>query len=82
MCLEWGLRGVADRKASQTRASSNLDEQFGREPVQFLLDAAAQLEFINRVIAAVNSSRTIEQVFDLATAEMQSLISLIAPRSH
>ncbi len=47
----------------------------GEEPVQFLLDAAAQLEVINRVIAAVNSSRTIEQVFDLASAEMQSLIS-------
>ncbi|MDX6712549.1 MAG: hypothetical protein QOH96_3565 [Blastocatellia bacterium] len=47
----------------------------GQEPVQFLLDAAAQLEVINRVIAAVNSSRTIEQVFDLASAEMQSLFS-------
>ncbi|HEY6188808.1 MAG TPA: GAF domain-containing protein [Pyrinomonadaceae bacterium] len=41
---------------------------------EYLRDATEQLEVVNRIIAAVNSSRTIEQVFTLASAQMRALI--------
>ncbi|HEY0004163.1 MAG TPA: GAF domain-containing protein [Pyrinomonadaceae bacterium] len=40
----------------------------------YLREATEQLEVVNRVVAAVNSSRTIEEVFGLATEQMRSLI--------
>jgi signal transduction histidine kinase/putative methionine-R-sulfoxide reductase with GAF domain len=45
------------------------------ESFKILREAADQLEVINRVVAAVNSSTSIEQVFELASAQMQNLIS-------
>ena len=41
----------------------------------YLREATEQLEVINRVVAAVNSSRTIEEVFELASEQMRALIS-------
>ncbi|HKQ51632.1 MAG TPA: GAF domain-containing protein, partial [Pyrinomonadaceae bacterium] len=40
----------------------------------YLREATEQLEVINRVVAAVNSSRTIEEVFNLASRQMHALI--------
>ncbi|HVG32143.1 MAG TPA: GAF domain-containing protein [Pyrinomonadaceae bacterium] len=40
----------------------------------YLREATEQLEVVNRVVAAVNSSRTIDQVFTLASAQMRALI--------
>ncbi|HEX8846570.1 MAG TPA: GAF domain-containing protein [Pyrinomonadaceae bacterium] len=40
----------------------------------YLREATEQLEVINRVVAAVNSSRTIEEVFDLASEQMRAMI--------
>ena len=40
----------------------------------YMREATEQLELVNRVVAAVNSSRTIEQVFDLASEQMRALI--------
>ena len=40
----------------------------------YLREATEQLEVVNRVVAAVNSSRTIEEVFSLASQQMQALI--------
>jgi signal transduction histidine kinase len=40
----------------------------------YLREATEQLEVINRVVAAVNSSRTIEEVFSLASEQMRAMI--------
>ncbi|MDT4894928.1 MAG: hypothetical protein QOH25_5 [Acidobacteriota bacterium] len=40
----------------------------------YLREATEQLEVVNRVVAAVNSSRTIEEVFNLASQQMRALI--------
>ncbi len=40
----------------------------------YLREASEQLEVVNRVVAAVNSSRTIDQVFTLASTQMRALI--------
>ena len=40
----------------------------------YLREATEQLEVINRVVAAVNSSRTIEEVFGLASEQMRAMI--------
>src|ERR1700750_2339049 len=40
----------------------------------YLREATEQLEVINRVVAAVNSSQTIEEVFNLATEQMRAMI--------
>src|ERR671916_75084 len=40
----------------------------------YLREATEQLEVINRVVAAVNSGRTIDQVFSLASEQMRALV--------
>jgi GAF domain-containing protein len=40
----------------------------------YLREATEQLEVVNRVVAAVNSSHTIEEVFSLASRQMRALI--------
>ena len=42
--------------------------------LEYLQEAADQLEVVNRVVAAVNSSRTIEEVFKLASEQIRTLI--------
>src|SRR5919202_6430116 len=41
----------------------------------YLREATEQLEVINRVVAAVNSSRTIDEVFGLASEQMRAMVS-------
>lgn len=66
---------------------SKLDQQRVEDPKQesmpstatsvlfdYLHEATEQLEVVNRVVAAVNSSRTIEQVFSLASEQMSALV--------
>jgi GAF domain-containing protein len=40
----------------------------------YLREATDQLEVVNRIVAAVNSSHTIEEVFELASEQIRSLI--------
>ena len=40
----------------------------------YLREATEQLEVVNRVVAAVNSGRTIDQVFSLASEQMRALV--------
>ncbi|MBD0372544.1 MAG: GAF domain-containing protein [Pyrinomonadaceae bacterium] len=40
----------------------------------YLREATEQLEVVNRVVAAVNSSRTIDDVFSLASEQMRALV--------
>jgi GAF domain-containing protein/two-component sensor histidine kinase len=41
---------------------------------EYLREATEQLEIVNRVVAAVNSGRTIDQVFSMASEQMRALI--------
>ncbi|HEY0407624.1 MAG TPA: GAF domain-containing protein, partial [Pyrinomonadaceae bacterium] len=41
---------------------------------EYLREATEQLEVVNRVVAAVNSSRSIDEVFSLASRQMRALI--------
>ncbi|MGB8509748.1 MAG: GAF domain-containing protein [Pyrinomonadaceae bacterium] len=43
--------------------------------LDYLQEAADQLEVVNRIVSAVNASRTIEEVFSLASEQMRSLLS-------
>ncbi|HYN84130.1 MAG TPA: PAS domain-containing protein, partial [Pyrinomonadaceae bacterium] len=53
-------------------------EGLGEEEVRALFDylqeATEQVEVVNRVVAAVNSSRTISEVFSLASQQMGTLV--------
>ncbi len=42
--------------------------------LEYLQEATDQLEVINRIVSAVNASRTIEEVFSLASEQMRSLL--------
>src|SRR5918912_4533432 len=41
---------------------------------EYLREATEQLEVVNRVVAAVNSGHTIDEVFNLASEQMRALI--------
>ncbi len=41
---------------------------------EYLRESTEQLEVVNRVVAAVNSSRTIEEVFGLASEQIRALV--------
>jgi GAF domain-containing protein len=41
---------------------------------EYLREATEQLEVVNRVVAAVNSGRTIDQVFSLVSQQMRALV--------
>lgn len=41
---------------------------------EYLREATEQLEVVNRVVAAVNSSRTIEEVFGLASEQIRAIV--------
>jgi GAF domain-containing protein len=41
---------------------------------EYLREATEQLEVVNRVVAAVNSGRTIDEVFNLASEQMRALV--------
>ncbi|HMF58585.1 MAG TPA: GAF domain-containing protein, partial [Pyrinomonadaceae bacterium] len=42
---------------------------------EYLREASEQLEVVNRVVAAVNSGRTIDEVFSLASDQMRALLN-------
>jgi GAF domain-containing protein len=58
---------AADQEATVT--SDEMSALF-----DYLREATEQLEVVNRVVAAVNSSHTIEEVFSLASRQMRALI--------
>ena len=42
--------------------------------VEYFSEANEQLETVNRIVAAVNTGRTIEEVFQLATDQVRALV--------
>src|SRR5947199_7991349 len=45
-----------------------------RALVEYFSEANEQLETVNRIVAAVNTGRSIEEVFELATAQVRALV--------
>jgi signal transduction histidine kinase len=45
-----------------------------RSLVEYLVEANEQLETVNRIVAAVNTSRSIEEVFALASEQVRALV--------
>jgi GAF domain-containing protein len=61
-------------RRSATADAGALDGEQMRAIFNYLQVATEQVEVVNRVVAAVNSSRTIDEVFSLASQQMRSLI--------
>ena len=45
-----------------------------RALVEYLGEANEQLEAVNRIVAAVNTGRSVEEVFELASEQIRSLV--------
>jgi signal transduction histidine kinase len=58
-----GGREASDRELERLRAL-----------VEYLGEANAQLETVNRIVAAVNTGRSIEEVFELASEQIRALV--------
>jgi PAS domain S-box-containing protein len=58
----------------RARGGAALDEGRTEALLGYLQEATEQVEVVNRVVAAVNSSRTIDEVFSLASEQMRSLV--------
>lgn len=50
------------------------DEERSRALLEYLSEANEQLETVNRIVAAVNTSRSIEEVFELASEQVRALV--------
>ena len=63
----------ADGKLSPD-SSDSPDTEAGRMRalVEYFSEANEQLETVNRIVAAVNTGRTIEEVFQLATDQVRA----------
>jgi signal transduction histidine kinase len=62
--------------ASGQHSSDSSDSEVGRMRalVEYFSEANEQLETVNRIIAAVNTGRTIEEVFEIATDQVRALV--------
>ncbi|MFL6337385.1 MAG: GAF domain-containing protein [Pyrinomonadaceae bacterium] len=56
------------------RAASDRELERLRALVEYLGEANEQLETVNRIVAAVNTGRSIEEVFELASEQIRSLV--------
>jgi len=67
---------AGDNPKSDAGASLTNEAEFERlrSLVEYLVEANEQLETVNRIVAAVNTSRTIEEVFALASEQVRALV--------
>jgi signal transduction histidine kinase len=56
------------------KPSSDSELERLRALVEYFSEANEQLETVNRIVAAVNTGRTIEEVFELATDQVRALV--------
>src|SRR5436305_296517 len=56
------------------QSSSDSELERLRALVEYLGEANEQLETVNRIVAAVNTSRSIEEVFELASEQVRALV--------
>ena len=71
LCL---IRQPGEEETSADAADEVLTSDETSALFEYLREATEQLEVVNRVVAAVNSSRTIDQVFSLASQQMRALL--------
>jgi signal transduction histidine kinase len=60
--------------SSEPDRGLDLDAERSRALVEYLSEANEQLETVNRIVAAVNTSRSIEEVFELASEQVRALV--------
>ncbi|MBC7930723.1 MAG: GAF domain-containing protein, partial [Rubrivivax sp.] len=65
--------GLSDNSSESDRGLDS-DEERSRALVEYLSEANEQLETVNRIVAAVNTSRSIEEVFELASEQVRALV--------
>ena len=68
------VRGVDSDSRAHADDEGEVTSDEASALFEYLREATEQLEVVNRVVAAVNSSRTIDQVFTLASGQMRALI--------
>ncbi|MFN2455507.1 MAG: GAF domain-containing protein [Pyrinomonadaceae bacterium] len=73
LCLVRRVEGRIE-ETKETEAGGVITSAEMAALFEYLREATEQLEVINRVVAAVNSSRTIDEVFRLASEQMRGLI--------
>src|SRR5919202_1230668 len=54
--------------------TNNSELERSRALVEYLGEANEQLETVNRIVAAVNTGRSIEEVFELASEQVRALV--------
>jgi len=73
LCIARRLEVEADTTGAHDNGSVVTSAEMGAL-FDYLREATEQLEVVNRIVAAVNSSRTIDEVFKLASEQMAALI--------
>nr|MBA2645411.1 GAF domain-containing protein [Pyrinomonadaceae bacterium] len=69
-----GAQAGAQENAQEKRDLDRLARDQQRTLFDYLQEATEQVEIVNRVVAAVNASRTIDEVFDLASRHIGTLV--------
>ncbi|MFL6283178.1 MAG: GAF domain-containing protein [Pyrinomonadaceae bacterium] len=65
---------MTDASGQPSLDSSDSESERLRALVEYFSEANEQLETVNRIVAAVNTGRTIEEVFELATDQVRALV--------
>jgi signal transduction histidine kinase len=65
---------MTDAAGQPSSNSSDSELERMRALVDYFSEANEQLETVNRIVAAVNTGRTIEEVFELATDQVRALV--------
>ena len=65
---------MTDASGQPLPSSSDSEMERMRALMEYFSEANEQLETVNRIVAAVNTGRTIEEVFELATDQVRALV--------
>src|SRR4051812_31406817 len=68
------MTDASGQPPSDSSYSSDSEPERMRALVEYFSEANEQLETVNRIVAAVNTGRTIEEVFEIATDQVRALV--------